>query len=140
MSATVNRVFGRPILDFPSDIRHISSLEGLVQRIFSEHSISEHLFPNVLVALTEAANNAVLHGNQNNPIKKVRICTQIENGVLYFQIKDEGIGFNPDNLPDPTDPENIEKPNGRGVFLMRRLADEVIFEEEGRVVVLGFRY
>jgi len=140
MSATANRVFGRPLLDFPSDIRHISSLESLVQRIFSEHSISDELFPNVLVALTEAANNAVLHGNQSNPVKKVRICSQVENRVLYFQIKDEGIGFDPENLPDPTDPENIEKPNGRGVFLMRRLADEVQFEEEGRVVVLGFRY
>ena len=64
-------------------------------------------------------------------------CVYKEEG-LTFTVKDQGPGFDYDNLPDPTDPENIEKPNGRGVFLMRNLADEVIFEEDGRVVELNF--
>jgi serine/threonine-protein kinase RsbW len=139
MAYTVDPSKGAPCLDFPSEIRHIASLESLVQRIFMQHGIAEQLFANVLVALTEASNNAVLHGNAGDPQKRVRISYFLSDQNLYFRVADEGMGFNPETLPDPTDPENIDKPNGRGVFLMRRLTDELRFEGSGNAVLMGFK-
>jgi serine/threonine-protein kinase RsbW len=61
-----------------------------------------------------------------------------EEQRMVFAIEDQGDGFDFDNVPDPTEPENLEKPHGRGIFLMRNLADEVAFEKQGRLVRLGF--
>ncbi len=126
-------------LELSSEIHSIRCLESVIQRIFSEHNIPEDFFGSVLVALTEAANNAILHGNRCDPRKKVAIQYHCDGTMLCFEVTDEGKGFDPDSLPDPTDPENLEKPNGRGVFLMRQLADSMEFRNEGREVCLEFR-
>lgn len=126
------------VMTLTSEIQEISRIEGLVSRLFDEYNINQDHFGNVLVALTEAANNAIMHGNCCNPEKKVVISYRKENTMLFFDVLDEGNGFNPDLLPDPTDPEFLDKPNGRGVFLMRRLADKVEFEHNGSHVRLGF--
>lgn len=123
----------------PSEIQQISRIEELIHKVFHQYGLDQEQFGNVLVALTEAANNAILHGNSCNPQKKVHIAYRVERPMLFFDVIDEGPGFNPDSLPDPTDPEFIDKPNGRGVFLMRRLADMVEFEDNGSHVRLGFR-
>src|SRR5690606_18934754 len=103
-------------------------------------NIPEELFGNVLIALTEAVNNAILHGNNCNSLKKVLIShCFVENKTLSFSISDEGDGFDPNALPDPTDPINIEKIGGRGVFLMRQLSDNLIFNDNGRNVVIEFK-
>ena len=94
---------------------------------------------NILVAITEAVNNAIYHGNQANPKKNIDIFFKSFPDHVSFIVKDEGKGFNYDSLPDPTNPENIENPNGRGVFLMRNLADNVSFEENGSKVILDFK-
>jgi serine/threonine-protein kinase RsbW len=73
-----------------------------------------------------------------NPSKTVTVHFSIAENNLRFTIEDEGPGFDYDNLPDPTAPENIEKPHGRGVFLMKKLADNCAFEDNGRVVILDF--
>ena len=93
---------------------------------------------NILIALTEAVNNAMNHGNKMNPQKQVKLTCEGCQGSIDFKIEDEGEGFDYDSLPDPTDPENIDKPNGRGVFLMKHLADEVEFHDEGKVIELKF--
>lgn len=126
-------------LELSSEIHSIRCLESVIQRIFSVHNIPEEFFGSVLVALTEAANNAILHGNRCDPNKKVAIQYHCDGTMLCFEVTDEGKGFDPDSLPDPTDPENLEKPNGRGVFLMRQLADSMEFRNEGREVCLEFR-
>ena len=82
--------------------------------------------------------NAIKHGNQNITSKNVSISLLLNESQLKFRIEDEGKGFDYHNLPDPTAPENIEKPGGRGIFLMKHLADEVIFSENGSVVELIF--
>lgn len=122
-----------------SDTRNISHVEPLVSLVFESNKINFDLFGNVLVALTEATNNAIMHGNRCNPDKCVTISYMMGNEMLFFTICDEGCGFDPDTLPDPTDPQNLENPNGRGVFLMRKLADRVEFEDNGAKVVLGFK-
>jgi serine/threonine-protein kinase RsbW len=127
------------VLEFNSDIQNVSKVEVLVNRVFTENSICEDNYGKILVALTEAVNNAILHGNGLDPGKMVRVSYYPSDSMIYFNISDEGSGFDPEGLPDPTDPENLEKPNGRGVFLMKSLADEITFLNSGREVKLGFR-
>jgi len=126
-------------IDFKSRSENIVVVERLINELCDKHAIHEDQYGNLLIALTEAVNNAILHGNSSDPNKSVTVEYHSCDTSIEFMVKDEGPGFDFDNLPDPTDPRNIEKPTGRGVFLMRNLADEVIFHEEGRVVELKFQ-
>ena len=92
----------------------------------------------MLIALTEAVSNAIIHGNKCDESKKVIINTLSFADKICLRIEDEGNGFDPHNLPDPTAPENLMTLGGRGVFLMQHLADTVSFSESGRVVQLEF--
>jgi serine/threonine-protein kinase RsbW len=91
-----------------------------------------------MIAVTESVNNAIVHGNQKASNKNVSLKLNVDESMLRFTIRDEGPGFNYNNLPDPTSPENLDKPGGRGIFLMKNLCDEVHFEDEGRAVSLVF--
>lgn len=124
---------------FSSKSENIVFVEKMIEEICEEYKISEDNYGNILVALTEAVNNAIQHGNKLNPNKSIDIVFESGADSLTFKVKDEGDGFDPTNIPDPTDPENIEKPHGRGIFLMKHLADKVDFHENGRIVVLSFR-
>ncbi len=117
----------------------INLVEKLIDEIKNDYNIHEECYGNMLVAVTEAVNNAIQHGNKYDPDKMVHISYEIESDQVSFVIMDEGSGFDYMNLPDPTDPENLEKPTGRGVFLMKHLADQIIFSENGRVVELYFK-
>lgn len=121
-----------------SKAENIILVEKMIEDVCDVFNISEDYYGNILVALTEAVNNAIYHGNQANPNKSIDIYFKSHSDHVSFIVKDEGTGFGYDNLPDPTSPENIEKPNGRGVFLMRNLADKVTFEDNGSKVILDF--
>lgn len=125
-------------IDFDSRTENLSLVEKLVDDVCAEHKISEDYYGNILIAVTEAVNNAIQHGNKMDDAKKVSVCFSTNKTDFRFTVQDQGDGFNYDDLPDPTNPENIEKPNGRGIFLMRNLADEVNFFQEGRQVELKF--
>jgi serine/threonine-protein kinase RsbW len=122
-----------------SKAENIILVERMIEDVCDLFNISEDYYGNILVSLTEAVNNAIYHGNKANPSKSIDISFKSHPDRVSFSVKDEGPGFNFNNLPDPTNPENIEKPNGRGVFLMRNLADNVTFEENGSKVILDFR-
>lgn len=126
------------VLTFSSTTANIAIVENLVDELCETHSIKEDFYGNILIALTEAVNNAIVHGNKLDEEKQVRLAVSHSGEVLKFTIQDEGPGFDYDNLPDPTAPENIEKPNGRGVFLMKNLADRCEFLEDGTIVSLEF--
>jgi serine/threonine-protein kinase RsbW len=126
------------VLTFSSTTANIALVENLVDELCEQHSIKEDFYGNILIALTEAVNNAIVHGNKLEEEKQVRLSVSNEGQVLKFTIQDEGPGFDYNNLPDPTAPENIEKPNGRGVFLMKNLADRCEFLEDGTIVSLEF--
>ncbi len=113
-------------------------VERLIDDVCQVYNVNEDNYGNILIAVTEAVNNAILHGNQNNPEKFVQIGFQSSDKQLIFSIKDEGPGFDYANLPDPTDPANIDKINGRGVFLMKNLADKIEFHNKGEEVSLAF--
>ena len=121
-----------------SKIENLRKVEKLVDELSAEYNISSDIYGNVLIAVLEAANNAILHGNKLDEGKMVKINMGIDEDVLKFMIEDEGPGFDYKNVPDPTAPENIENVNGRGIFLMEKLSDKMEFTRNGATVELEF--
>ncbi|NND94806.1 MAG: ATP-binding protein [Flavobacteriales bacterium] len=126
--------------EFSSEIENINIVERFIDEVCDTYKVGEENYGNILIALTEAVNNAISHGNRRDPSKTVVLTFKPSSEELIFVIEDEGPGFDYDNLPDPTAPENIEQPNGRGVYLMRHLADNVTFDETGSTVELKFNH
>ncbi|MEJ6681714.1 MAG: ATP-binding protein [Flavobacteriales bacterium] len=126
-------------ISFESAADNIHIVENLIDEICETLNVNEEYYGNILISLTEAVNNAMVHGNKLDSHKKVLVTVKTDDTSIHFTISDEGPGFDYANLPDPTAPENIEKPNGRGVFLMKNLSDGCSFEENGRVVELEFK-
>ncbi|MDG2343195.1 MAG: ATP-binding protein [Flavobacteriales bacterium] len=125
-------------LSLSSETKSLLILEKWINKLCETHSISSEKYGNILIAVTEAVNNAIIHGNLNVISKQTVVSYDISEKTLSFFIKDEGFGFDFNNLPDPTDPENIETPDGRGIFLMRHLSDDVVFHNEGSFVEILF--
>ncbi len=126
-------------LQLPSKQESITLLENLIEEIADKHKISEDTFANMMTTLSEAAINAIVHGNKLDPAKKVIINAEIENRRINWTVTDEGDGFDYNNLADPTSPENLENLTGRGVFIMKHLADQCIFNTKGNEVELHFK-
>ncbi len=126
-------------INFASKGENITIVERLIDELCEKHRIQEEHYGNILIALTEAVNNAIYHGNRQDPEKNVVIQYNASPDLFFFRIEDDGPGFDFENVPDPTSPENLEKPNGRGVFLMRHLSDEITFLEDGRIVEIAFK-
>lgn len=125
------------VLELPNDLRQIEhAVEYVMQRCAACQAHGRKLRLNFRVSLTEALSNAMLYGNRKDPHKRVRVEVIVGDCELVARITDEGHGFDPDRVPDPTAPGNIEKAGGRGLFLMRELMDEVHFNERGNQVTL----
>jgi len=120
---------------------NISIVEDYIDFVLKTNEIDENVFGNILISVIEGANNAILHGNGSNPEKNVTISHLLSENkkTITFIISDEGTGFNYNSLPDPTAPENIENLDGRGVFLMKQLADYALFQKDGSVIELTFK-
>jgi len=121
-----------------SEIKNLRVVEKVVDDISAEVGIDSNNYGKILVSTMEAVNNAVVHGNKSDVNKEIDIRFKYDEGRLKITVEDEGNGFNYNNVPDPTLPENIEKITGRGVFLMRKLADDVKFNKKGNKVTLIF--
>lgn len=129
----------KTFITIKSDIDSIPVVESFVDELSAEYKISEEMYGNIFIAVVEAATNAIKHGNKFDPSKYVFINADIDEDQLVISIKDEGLGFDYNNLPDPTLPENIEKFSGRGVYLIRNLSDNLEFYEGGTLVKLFFK-
>jgi serine/threonine-protein kinase RsbW len=129
----------RKDLNIPADLGNLRLVEKAIDELSMELDLSDEVYGNVLVATMEATNNAIIHGNNSDPEKIVKIAMLLEQKELMVHIEDQGAGFDYSTVPDPTAPENLEKINGRGIFLMERLSDEILYLENGRIVVLKFR-
>ncbi|MDH3650680.1 MAG: ATP-binding protein [Saprospiraceae bacterium] len=117
----------------------IGELEVFVERLARKYDICAERYPDILISLTEAVNNAIIHGNCQNRTKNVVIDHTYEKKIgLTFKISDEGSGFDYTSIPDPTRVENLENTGGRGVFLMRQLSDRIRFANNGRTVIINF--
>lgn len=126
------------MLKLKSTPNSILKIEGYVQRVASEFSIKESRFPDILISLTEAVNNAIIHGNQNDTNKYVDVNVERNSSGIRFQISDQGRGFNPGDVPDPTAPDRLECCGGRGVHIIRELSDRVEYLNNGRTVEIQF--
>jgi serine/threonine-protein kinase RsbW len=128
------------ILELPNDLREIEhAVEFVMQRCTTCQMQGRKLKLNLGVSLTEALSNAMLYGNAKDSRKRVRIEVIVGEHEIKARITDEGTGFDPGGIPDPTSPDHLEKCSGRGLFLMRELMDEVHFNESGNQVTLVIR-
>ena len=111
-----------------SNQKEISHIEKFLRHISSRLHIDDGIMYRLLVACTEAVNNAIVHGNKSNPDKKVIIRCSVEKKTMTICVMDEGKGFDSESLLDPREEKNLLKESGRGVFLMRSLMDQVKFK------------
>jgi len=125
-------------IQVPSLSENIRMIESFIDNAKERFHLDDDIYGNIMIAVTEAVNNAIKHGNSNDKSKNVMLSLSLEESLIKFVVRDEGIGFDYNHLPDPTAPENLEKPGGRGIFLMKHLSDEVEFKDRGRVVELSF--
>ena len=121
-------------VDIPSDVQYIEKVVELVQRECALMQFgARQLMLNLAVALTEALSNAILRGNNDDPAKHVHVKAHVDPGRLIVEVRDEGQGFDLDQCTsDPTTPGNVDREDGRGLFLMRQLMDRVERFDDGR--------
>jgi len=125
------------VLELPTDIRTIEHVvDYVIARCPACAEQARRLQLNFRVGLTEALSNAMLYGNSRDPSKSVLVEIAFQLGRIQARVTDQGTGFDPGAVPDPTRPENLTKPCGRGLFLMRKLLDEVWFNDRGNQVTL----
>lgn len=125
------------VLELPNDLRTIErAVHYLMDRSRDAGFESERLRLNFRVSLTEALANAMLYGNRRDPGKRVLLEAHLSPQRIVVQVTDEGGGFDPTMLPDPTLPRNRSRPGGRGIFLIRKLMDEVVFNDRGNSITM----
>jgi serine/threonine-protein kinase RsbW len=119
---------------------NIRIVESFIDNVKDRFNINDDIYGNIMVAITESVNNAIRHGNKEDKRKNVTLTAVCADNTVTFTVLDEGEGFDPNSLADPTAPENLDKIGGRGIFLMKHLCDEVKFSNEGRQVELTFYF
>ena len=125
------------VLELPNDLRVIErAVNYLIDRGQEIGFNQDRLRLNLRVGLTEALANAMLYGNSRDPRKRVRVDAQVAEGVLTIRVTDEGRGFDPTAVSDPTLPRNRKRAGGRGIFLIRKLMDRVEFNESGNSITM----
>lgn len=112
-------------LEIESDPNNLITVEEFVNYFAKDLGVSNERMNGLLLSVTEATTNAIIHGNKCSLDKKVYIDVVVENEDIVITVKDEGDGFDPANVPDPTEPQNLLKDSGRGVYLMKVYMDEL---------------
>ena len=125
-------------IEIPSLSENIRMIESFIDNAKDQFNLDDDIYGNIMIAVTESVHNAIRHGNQGDAKKNVLLSLSLQDNIIRFTVQDEGTGFDYDNLPDPTAPDNIDQPGGRGIFLMKHLSDEVNFLNDGRIVELIF--
>lgn len=126
-------------LQLASKHESITLLETLIEEIADKYKVEDDTFANMMTCLNEAVINAIIHGNKLVEDKKVIVNADVQAKRIIWTITDEGEGFDYNNLPDPTADENLESLTGRGVFILKHLADQCIFNTKGNEVELHFK-
>jgi serine/threonine-protein kinase RsbW len=125
-------------LRLSSETKNVAKVEQFVTRLVRRYRLNDDQHGNILISLTEAVNNAIIHGNCEDSRKKVSVSMRELKDKLAIQVSDEGCGFDFKKVPDPTKEENICKCGGRGVFLMHHLSDKIAYRNGGRTVEMQF--
>ncbi|MEX0779497.1 MAG: ATP-binding protein [Balneolales bacterium] len=127
-----------PFLIIPSDLEKLEDVQSFSEKLNQWADLQEEKAASVSLALSEAVTNAILHGNKENVEKKVEIQTSLQDNKLHITVEDEGEGFTPTELPNPTAEENLLNTSGRGVFLINQVCDDVKYSKKGNQVTLIF--
>jgi len=127
------------MLVITSNPSNISKVENYLNNIKEQYTSIDERYPDILISLTEAVNNAIIHGNKEDETKKVKINMVGNASSLEVHVSDEGPGFDAEEVPDPTSPDNIECCGGRGVFIMTSLADRLSYRNNGSTVEMYFK-
>ncbi|MEO8400101.1 MAG: ATP-binding protein [Ignavibacteriaceae bacterium] len=114
-------------IEIESDPRNLITVEEFINYVCREFNIDEGKMAGIMLAVTEATTNAIIHANKNVKLRLVKIDAEMENKTLIIKVKDEGKGFDPSKVPDPTEPENLLKDSGRGLYLMKTYMDDIKF-------------
>tara|TARA_R110002096_G_scaffold329006_6_gene523100 strand:+ start:68621 stop:69028 length:408 start_codon:yes stop_codon:yes gene_type:complete len=122
-----------------STYEELEKVEGLLNDLQAELNFDDEFYAKLMLTVSEAATNGVIHGNKLDASKKVTIIADYDGNTLSISTDDEGDGFIPEAIPDPLAEENLLKTSGRGVFLMGEFADEVLYQNDGRRLVLKFK-
>jgi len=125
-------------IKIPSIIDNLRIVESFIDNARDNYNISDDLYGNIMIAVTESVTNAIIHGNKQEREKNVHLSIEALENQIAFEIRDEGTGFDYLNLPDPTSPENLTKPGGRGIFLISNLCDKYKFDQTGSCIKLYF--
>lgn len=126
------------MLTLASDPAKIAEVTQFVDSVSKRFALNEDVQANLMISLTEAVNNAIIHGNGMDASKKVTINLRREKNRISVQVSDQGNGFDPNRLPDPTCNEHICECGGRGVFLIKQLCEKVEFANGGSTVRMQF--
>ncbi|TNE68415.1 ATP-binding protein [bacterium] len=121
-----------------SDLEELPKLEEFLDFMCTSCNVHEDIYPDIMLAVTEATTNAIIHGNEFDPSKSVQLTCISNDDEITFQVKDEGSGFDPHNLPNPVEEDNLLKSGGRGVYLIRHYAKSVAFNEKGNQITMTF--
>jgi serine/threonine-protein kinase RsbW len=120
----------------PNDLHAAAESERTIVARVESHGFSADATFAIRLAVEEALTNAIKHGNRNDPSRTVRIRYAVNARVAVICVRDEGPGFRPDDVPDPTSPDRIALPNGRGIMLMKAYMDDIVYREQGKEVVM----
>lgn len=127
-------------LVFNSDPNSIQLVKEWVDNLVIKYDVCEELYPDILISLTEAVNNAIHHGNKCDKSKRILLICTVKNSKMKFKVQDEGDGFNDKLLPDPCSKERVGLENGRGVMIMKELAHKIKFKKHGALVEMTFKF
>lgn len=122
-----------------SDYEEVEKVELLLNELQEELGFNDEFYAKLMLTVSEAATNGIVHGNQLDPSKKVVLTAKSDGNMLTFTSIDEGEGFEPDDVPNPLAEENLLKASGRGVFLMKEYAEVVEYQNNGTKLILGFK-
>ncbi|HLR31380.1 MAG TPA: ATP-binding protein [Fodinibius sp.] len=125
-------------LILPSEPDSMEKVEPFIDKLQDWMSLDTELRDRIMLPLSEAVNNAIIHGNKLQEDKSVTIVARQENRFLVISVEDEGEGFNPRAIPDPLNEKNLLKEGGRGIYLIRQYTDDLHFEKNGSRIIMSF--
>lgn len=127
-------------LSIQSELGNIPQVENFIEKLMEQFRLSPKVYANIALSLVEAVHNSILYGNKQNLQKKV-ILTAVQNiREVIITVEDEGEGFDYNRIPDPTIPEKFRKESGKGLYLMGKLTDKLIFDKNGAKVIMVFTF
>jgi serine/threonine-protein kinase RsbW len=125
-------------LSLKSVFSEVEKVPEFMDTVTKESRLADDLSSRVLLALSEAVTNAIVHGNREAPAKKVHVTLYVDQKTVKVNVRDEGDGFNPEKTPNPLKEENLLEPGGRGIFLMEEVADAISYQDHGRLISMTF--